>query len=136
MRYIVLTLAVALCSISYAQEKAHPAGTVQPGMQKNSSQDEVRAVAGSLKETLGLVQSSMGSVEKQLGVATPEHQQRLGKAQSELKALKEDLEAALTAVSSAKPELWKETKAKAEATNSEAVEAVAKIKKELTTAVN
>ena len=78
---------------------------------------EMRAMSGTLKESLGQVTQQLMSVDKQLSVATPETTEALQKSKTELTAAKSELETSLMLVNKATAEQWPDVKAKAQALN-------------------
>lgn len=135
-RPALLIAALAFFSIpALAQERTSaPATKLEAAPQ--DGKDEVRATAGALKDMLGQVHEQLANTNKLASVAKPDQKIALDKSQEALKAAQAGLEASLTEVSNAKPEAWKEAKAKADAALAKAKEALNTAQKAANTAVN
>ncbi|MBP6311129.1 MAG: hypothetical protein WAR83_06750 [Flavobacteriales bacterium] len=129
MKYTLFTIALLFAGTSLmAQEKA--TGSVAKPAVEQANKGDIQAMAGTLKETLAMVSGHAGNANKLVEVATPENKESAIANRDKLVSTQKDLEAALTAVSNATPENWKEVKANAEATNAAAIEVATEIKGE------
>ena len=106
-----------------AQSTTAAAATVQ-----TPPKDEVRALSGQLKESLGTMQQLSLSNNKHLQVATGAEQQRLGGLRMEIAGMLTRLEQSLSSVNSASTEAFPAAKAEALTTMQEATELAAKVK--------
>lgn len=127
MKYALFTIALLFAGTSLmAQEKTAPSSMKTTVEQ--TSKDEIRAMAGTLKETLAVVSGNVANANKMLEVSTAENKESATADRDKLVGTQKELEAMLTEVSSATPENWKEVKAKAEAANTAALEMAGEMK--------
>lgn len=121
MKYALFTIALLFAGTSLmAQEKTTPSAVKTTVEQ--TSKDEIRAMAGTLKETLAVVSGNVANANKMVEASTAENKEVATADRDKLVGTQKELEAMLTEVSNATPENWKEVKAKAEAANTAALE--------------
>lgn len=106
-----------------AQSTTNAAATVQ-----TPQKDEVRALSGQLKESLGTMQQLSLSNNKQLQVATVAEVDRLGAMRTEIAGMLTRLEQSLTSVNSANTDTFPAAKAEALTAMEQANELTAKVK--------
>lgn len=119
-------IATALClgfTTAQAQSTNNPAATVQ-----TPQNDDLRAISGQLKETLGTVQQLSVANNKQLQTATGTEQERLGQLRSEIAGMMNRLNKELNAVNSASPDGFAAAKTQALGSIEMANALVAKVK--------
>ena len=121
MKYALFTIALLFAGTSLmAQEKTAP--SAMKTTVEQTSKDEIRAMAGTLKETLAVVSGNVANANKMVEASTAENKEVATADRDKLVGTQKELEAMLTEVSNATPENWKEVKAKAEAANTAALE--------------
>lgn len=112
MKKLLFVTALLFSAAQINAQQTAPAATNQDPVKT-----EMRAMSGTLKESLGQVGQQLMAVDKQLAAGTPETTEALQKSRAELTAAQSELESALKLVNTATAEQWPEVKAKAQALN-------------------
>ncbi|HOZ40049.1 MAG: hypothetical protein IPO05_13310 [Flavobacteriales bacterium] len=125
MRTFALIATALFLSFTSAQAQS---GTAATATVQTPQQQEVRALSGQLKETLGTVQQLSISNNKQLKTATGAELDRLGQLRTEIAGMMTRLEKNLTAVNTASPDGLAAARTDAQASIELANALVAKVK--------
>ena len=129
MRTLLLTVTFCLGAMALQAQNTSTTIAAPPAVQKDASTTEMRAMSGTLKETLGQVSQMKGMVTQWLAdPAMADRAPKLEASSNELGALSSDIESMLGEVNTAKPDTWSTIKVKAEALNTRAQETMSTAK--------